>query len=92
MSRTINKQTDERIGVHRGGIVAIALGILALLACELPVILTLIGLGGLSTAAMALRPHLIVELAAIAVAVIGAVLLFIPAFHRLWSRRKRGQS
>ena len=65
----------------------IALGALALLACELPIILVAIGLGGLSISAMALRPPPLVENIAIGLALIGS--LFLTA-HFILKRKPKG--
>ena len=65
----------------------IALGALALLACELPIILVAIGLGGLGTSAMALRPLPLVENIAIGLALIGS--LFLTA-HFILKRKPKG--
>ncbi len=86
---TNNKQSVEVKGLRRTGFVGIALGVTTILACELPVILALIGLGGLSSAAMAFRPPILVEIVAILLAVVGVGLLIILAVWRLWSRRNK---
>lgn len=88
---TNDNQPAKNQRLRRSGIAGIALGTLALVACELPIILTLIGLGNLSTAAMPLRPPFNVEVAGILVAMAGAMLLVISAFRRRWSRKKRIQ-
>ncbi len=66
----------------------ITIGILALVACELPIILAVVGLGGLSAGAMAFRPPEIVELIAIILFVIGAGLLLFLLVKRTLKRRK----
>ena len=86
---TDNKRSVEDKGLRRTGIVGIALGVMAILACELPVILALIGLGGLSSAALTFRPPVLVEIAAILLAVMGAGLLIVLAVWRLRSRRNK---
>ena len=75
--------------LRRTGIAGIALGILALLACELPIILTLIGLGSLGAAVSTLKPPLYIELAGVIVIVAGLLLLFICAIRSRRSSRKR---
>ncbi|PCJ27487.1 MAG: hypothetical protein COA96_03030 [SAR86 cluster bacterium] len=55
----------------------IALGILALLTCELPIILALVGFGGLSAGAAWLKPPPIVELIGALLLITGIVLLVV---------------
>lgn len=71
-------------GLRRTGVLGIALGALALIACELPVILAVVGLGGLSAGAMAMRPSAAVEVAGIVLATIGVALLIVRALRRRW--------
>ena len=86
---TNNNQSVEDKRLRRTGIAGIALGIMAILACELPVILALIGVGGLSAAALAFRPPFLVEVAGIPLAVMGAGLLIVFAVWRFWSSRNK---
>ncbi len=86
---TNNKHSVEGKRLRSTGIAGIALGVMAMLACELPVILALIGFGGLSAAAMAFRPTFLVEVVGILLAVMGAGLLIVFAVWRLWSRRNK---
>ncbi len=72
--------TDPRLG--RVGFTGIAFGALSLLACELPFILTFVGLGGLGTVASVFKPHPLVEGAGIAAAITGVVLLVTLALLR----------
>lgn len=87
-----NKQSAEGKGVRRTGIAGIAFGLMALLACELPIILALIGLGGLSTAAVVFRPPFVVEVTGIVIGVTGALMLIGLGFRRLWLRKRRATS
>ncbi len=77
--------------LKRGGITGIAIGVMAILACELPIILAVVGLGGFSSAAMLLRPHPMVERAALALLVMGVVLLFLFLYRRTRHRRRAGR-
>jgi hypothetical protein len=74
--------------LKRTGITGIAAGVLALLACEIPIILAVLGLGGLSAGAAAFRPPPMVELAAIIVMVVGTLLLAVALTRRLRQRRR----
>jgi hypothetical protein len=65
--------TAKRLG--RAGFTGITIGTLSLLACELPFLLALVGLGGLSVAVSPVKPHPLVEWVGIAMAGIGVVLL-----------------
>lgn len=85
-------QSDLGKGVRRTGVAGIAVGVTALLACELPLILGLIGLGGLSTAAVAFRPSFVVEVAGIVIGGIGVLILISLGFRNLWSKKKSVQS
>ncbi len=80
------EQTTKRLG--RGGVAGIAAGALALLACELPIVLALIGLGGFSTAAAALKPPFFVELGGIVLGGAGLVVLVALVIRRVWIQRK----
>ena len=86
---TDNKRPVEDKGLRRTGFVGISLGVMAILACELPVILALVGLGGLSSAALTFRPPVLVEIVAILLAVMGAGLLIVLAVWRLRFRRNK---
>lgn len=78
-------------GVRRTGVAGIAFGLMALLACELPFILALVGLGGLSAAAAAFRPPAVVEVVGIVIGGIGALMLITLGLRHLWSRKKSVQ-
>ena len=73
------------------GIGGMAIGALAILVCELPIILAVLGLGGLSAGAMALRPPPIIEIVAIIIAIVGAVLLLFVFVRRIVTCQKRSQ-
>ncbi len=86
MSKSHKEGSDR--GLRRGGVAGIGIGILALLACELPIILAFVGLGGLSAGAMAFRPPEIVEIIAVMIFVIGVGLLIYGFAKRLKRNRK----
>ena len=75
--------------LRRSGVAGIALGMLALVACELPFILTFIGLGSLGAAASSLKPPFYIELAGVIIVVAGLLLLFISATRSQCSTKKR---
>jgi protein-S-isoprenylcysteine O-methyltransferase Ste14 len=77
--------TDNKL--RKTGVTGIAMGVLALLACELPIILALAGMGALSMSASAFKPPIWIELIGITTAIAGLLLLSILAI-RIW--RKRG--
>ncbi len=82
--------TDKKL--KRRGVTGIAVGIVALVACELPIILAVVGLGGLSAGAMAFRPPAIVELIAVILFVIGAGILLFLLARRVRRRQKTSQT
>lgn len=61
------------------------IGALAILACELPIILAALGFAGLS--AKALRPPPLIEKIAIVIAVFGALALLALLTIKLFSKR-----
>jgi Ca2+/Na+ antiporter len=72
--------------LKRGGFTGILIGLLAILACELPMILAVVGLGGLSSAAVLLRPHPIVEMVALALLAMGVLMLLLFLYRRTLQR------
>ncbi len=78
-----------KIIVRRGGVTGIAIGLLALLVCELPIVFALIGLGGLSASALKFRPPPLVELGAIILFITGTAILLAPQIKRLLNRKKK---
>ena len=66
--------------IKRSSISGIAIGIMALLACEIPFVLAFIGLGGLSASAYAFRPGPLVEMIAIGLVVTGIIALIVVRF------------
>ncbi|MCH7806199.1 MAG: hypothetical protein IH995_03540 [Proteobacteria bacterium] len=82
--------------LKRTGTFGIAIGALAILVCELPIILAVLGLGGLSAGAMALlRPIIeifaIIEIFSIIIAIVGAVLLLFVLVRHIITLQKRSQ-
>ena len=75
-------------GLRRTGLAGIALGLLTLLLCELPVILAVVGLGGFSAAAARFHLPPAVEMAGFAVGTIGAVVMAGYVVRRVWLKRK----
>ena len=90
--RTDVKWSKKDPKLRSSGIAGIALGILALVACELPIVLTLVGFGSLGAAVTPLQPPFYVEIAGLIVAVAGLLLLFISAIRSRRSNRKRSRS
>lgn len=75
--------------LRKSGLTGILLGVVALLACELPLVLTLTGLGTLSASASALRPPFWIEAIGIAAAVVGLLMLFVLVIRRWRNRNER---
>lgn len=71
----------------RTGCTGLAIGGLAIIACELPILLAALGLGGLSAGALAFRPPPIVEKVAVIIGLLGAVLLVIHFVRKYWRQR-----
>lgn len=63
--------------LKRTGLASLALGALALLACELPLVLAVVGLGSLSAAAKTLEPTQSIELMALVLVCFGSILLLL---------------
>ena len=84
-TRVNSSSTVER-KLEKDSFAGIALGVVALLACELPVAFTLLGLGTLAARAGALKPPFWIEVVAFASAVVGLIMLTGFIFQR-WRRR-----
>lgn len=83
-------RTDHRgRALHRTGVTGLAVAALALVTCELPVVLALLGLGGLSAGAAWVRPPAVVELIAVSIAVAAAGLLLAVHLRRRRARTGR---
>ena len=76
--------------LRKGGLTGISLGVVALLACELRLVLTLAGLGTLSASASALRPPFWIEVFGIAAAVVGLLMLIVLVVRRWRCRNEQG--
>jgi hypothetical protein len=85
---TAEKPRHEK-RLKRSAISGIAIGALAILACELPIILGLVGLGALSGAANILKPPPLVELAALIIIGAGVSVLLYMLVRRFNKFRKR---
>ena len=72
--------SDKKL--QRAGFGSIALGILAVVLCELPLLLTIVGLGSLGSA-IAIIPLAQVEFAGLALAMAGAIMLIYLRVKRL---------
>lgn len=72
----------NRTLLSRAGIGGILFGTLAMVACELPVILAAVGLGGLGAAAAVVRPSPFVEKVAVAAALAGFAILVATRVQR----------
>lgn len=81
--RTLDGKRRRRIGIS-----GITLGALMVLACELPILLAVIGFGSLSAAFIAFKPPFIVEMVGIFIAVAGAMLLSGFTLRRVWLKKK----
>ena len=77
----LGSSSDKKL--KRSGIAGIVIGALALLACELPVILALFGLSGLSAVAMGWRPSPMMEMLAIIIVAAGFLLLVFVFIRRV---------
>ena len=63
--------------LRRTGLAGIALGTLALFACEVPIILAFVGLGGLGAGTAAFAPSSLFETGGIVLAILGGTLLMV---------------
>jgi len=69
--------------MKRLGITGVAVGVLSLLACELPLVLALVGLGGLSSAASAFFLPPVAEMIGIVIGVLGLFLILGALIYRV---------
>lgn len=74
--------------LKRTGLTGIGLGALALIACELPLILAVVGLGSLGASAATFRPSQAVEIAAIGISILGGVTMILVYVRRIMRKRK----
>ena len=75
---------------RRAGITGVVVGVLSILACELPIILAVIGLGGLSTASKWLSPPPMVEMIGVVIGLVGLLMLIGLLGYRVL-KKQRGQ-
>ncbi len=77
--------------IRRAGVTGVLIGVLSIVACELPIILALVGLGGFSAASRWLSPPPIVEMIGVAIGLVGILMLLGLLGYRLlkmWRRQK----
>jgi len=86
MSKEIN--TNSTKGVNRIGATGIVIGTLTVLACELPIVLALVGLGGLSTAAASYSLPSTFEIIGITIGILGLLLVVGLTAYRAIVREK----
>ena len=84
MSEETSKSLTKR--VKRLGTTGIAIGALSVLACELPIVLALVGLGGLSSAASVFALPPMIEMIGIALGLLGLLLMVGFLTYRVISR------
>ncbi|MGI9294530.1 MAG: hypothetical protein ACR2PS_11165 [Pseudomonadales bacterium] len=82
----VDSAVDKKL--KTGGFSGIALGVLALLACEIPVILTILGMGTLATGAHLIKPPFWMEILGISMAAAGTLALVIFFVRRRDRARK----
>lgn len=86
MNEEPNKSLIKRVrGLGKSGI---AIGVLSILACELPILLAIVGLGGLSSAASIFSLPPMVEMIGVTVGVLGLLLVLGLFAHRLIAKAK----
>jgi hypothetical protein len=73
MSEETSKRLTKR--VKRLGSTGIVIGTLSVLACELPIVLALVGLGGLSSAALVFSLPPMIEMIGITLGLLGLLLM-----------------
>ena len=73
MSEEASKNLTKR--VKRLGSTGIVIGTLSVLACELPIVLALVGLGGLSSAASVFSLPSMIEMIGITLGLLGLLLM-----------------
>ena len=78
------KATTPEARLRRVGLAGLAFGVLALVTCELPVIVLLLGLFGAGVLVFELPP--LVEIAGLTAGVIGIGCLLAHAGRRLWKK------
>jgi len=84
MGEETSKGSTKR--VKRLGMTGIAIGVLSILACELPIVLALVGLGGLSSAASIFSLPPMVEMMGITLGLLGLLFVACLLFYRVVSK------
>ena len=79
--------TEKKI--TKSSLAGICLGVAALIACELPLVLAVIGFGTLSTVASALSPPFWLEIVGICAAIFGVLLILGVAIRRILAKNQR---
>lgn len=74
--------------LKRGGLAGMAVGVLTLIACELPIVLAIIGIGGFGASLAAFRPPLYIEVIGVISFVAGVGVLVYVYRKRHIERRK----
>lgn len=77
--------------IKRTGVAGIVLGVMALFACEVPIILAFVGIGGLGAGTAAFAPTSLLEIGGMVLAVLGGTLLMVFKLRRMRSRRRESQ-
>lgn len=75
--------------IKRTGFVSLTIGIAAIIACELPIILAIIGLGGMGARATIASSSIVVEFISILFTTIGASFL---TWHVIRKRKTSGNN
>jgi len=88
----VGKRKSGGKGLRRTSIAGVLFGLTMLLLCELPIVLAVIGLGGLSAAAATVRPPFMLEMAGVLVGAIGAMVLIGFVVRRVWLSRRRAHT
>lgn len=86
MIEETSKQSTKN--VERLGTTGIAIGVLSVLACELPIVFALVGLGGLSSAISAFSLPPMVEMVGITLGLLGLFLVVGLLISRIIARTK----
>jgi hypothetical protein len=86
----VTEETSEHStrSVKLLGTTGIAIGVLSILACELPIVFALVGLGGLSSAASIFSLPPLVELIGITLGLLGLLLVVGLFIYRAISKAK----
>ncbi len=75
VDHTLDETAASAKGVRRVGVTGVILGVVTVVACELPLLLALIGLGGLGSVAAGFTPSPMVEMIGIGLGLLGLLVL-----------------